>query len=249
MLEKTDADQLSVQVSMLDNTLQSAEMQIELAHNMLRFNLGIENNNPIALTQGLDEIMGIINFETTLVQPFQLESNLDYQLILNTEQILEQQVKMQKMNYLPTVSGFYSHTEKILKPNFDMTPKNIIGVKASIPIFSSSVRKSKVAQAEIQFESLLNNKRLLNNQLLLQEKQLRFNLNTTLKQFDNQKQNVEVSDRVFKSLSLKYEQGMISSLDLTTANSNYLKSESDYITALMRLLDAEIALRKLFYEL
>jgi outer membrane protein TolC len=249
MLEKTDADQLSVQVTMLDNALKSAERQIELAYNMLRFYLGVDVNTPISLRQGLDEIMDNINFETTLIYPFMLENNLDYQLMLTREVMLKKQVTLEKMNYLPTLSGFYQHTEKLITPAFDMSPADVIGVKATIPIFSSGMRKAKVAQAKIRFETGLNNKELLETSLLLQEKQLRFNLTTALDQFESQKKNVEVSNNVYNSITLKYEQGMVSSLDLTTANSNYLKSETDYITALIRLLEAEIALQKLYSNL
>ena len=249
MLEQTDADQLSVQLIMLENTLQSADRQIELAYNMLRFYLGLDVNDPISLTQDLDEIMENINFETTLMNPFRLESNLDYQLMSTREIMLEKQVTLEKMNYLPTILGFYYHTEKLLKPNFDISPKDVIGVKASIPIFSSGMRKAKVAQAKIRFETGLNNKELLKDQLLLQERQLRFNLTTAMDQYESQKKNVEVSLRVYNSITLKYEQGILSSLDLTTSNNNYLKAETDYITALMRLLEAEITLRKLYSEL
>jgi outer membrane protein TolC len=249
MMEKTDADQLSVQVTMLENALKSADRQIELAYNMLRFYLGVDANVSLNLTQDLDEILKTINFETTLVQPFKIENNLDYQLMLIREEMLNRQVAMEKMNYLPTITGFYRHTEKLIVPAFDMSPADVIGVKASIPIFSSGTRRAKVAKAKIQLETGLNNKKLLNEQLLLQERQLRFNLNTALDQYESQKKNVEISKSVYNSMALKYEQGIISSLDLTTANNNYLKSETDYITALLRMLDAEIALRKLYYEL
>ena len=249
MLEQTDADQLSVQVTMLENALKSADRQIELAYNMLRFYLGVDVNTPILLAQDLDEIMENINFETTLIYPFKLENNLDYQLMLTREIMLEKQVTLEKMNYLPTVTGFYRHTEKFIKPAFDMSPADVIGVKASIPIFSSGMRRAKVAQAKIRFETGLNNKKLLEDQLFLQEKQLRFNLKTALDQFESQEKNVEVSKRVYNSMALKYEQGIVSSLDLTTANSNYLKSETDYITALIRMLEAEISLRKLYSNL
>ena len=249
ILEKTDVDQLSVQVTMLENALKSADRQIELAYNMLRFYLGVDVNIPISLTQDVDEIMQKINFETTLIYPFKLENNLDYQLMMTREVMLEKQVTLEKMNYLPTIAGFYSHTEKLIRPDFDISPKDMIGIKASIPIFSSGMRKAKVAQAKIRFETGLNNKKLLEDGLLLQEKQLRFNLKTALDQFESQKKNVEVSKRVYNSISLKYEQGLISSLDLTTANNNYLKAETDYITALIRMLEAEISLRKLYSNL
>ena len=249
ILEKTDSDQLSVQVIMLENTLRSAERQIELAYNMLRFHLGVDVNVPILLTQDINEIIETINFETTLINPFSFENNLDFQLALSQEQILQKQVDLEKMNYLPSLIGFYNYTSKILKPDFDITPKNIIGLKASIPIFSSGMRKAKVAQARIRFETGTNNKELLEDQLLLQEKQLRFDLRTAIDQYESQKRNVSVSKSVYDNISLKYEQGMVSSLDLTTANNNYLNSESDYIKALIRLLEAELALQKLFDNL
>ena len=249
MLEQTDADQLYVQVIMLENALKSADRQVELAYNMLRFYLGLGTNDSIVLTQDLDGILENINFETTLVYPFNLGNNLDYQLLLTREEMILKQVTLEKMNYLPTITGFYRHTEKLIVPAFDMAPADVIGLKASIPIFSSGKHKAKVSQAKIKHESLMNSKVLLEEQLFLQEKQLRFNLGTAMEQFESQKQNVEVSKRVFSSLTLKYDQGLISSLDLTTANSNYLSAETNYITALMRLLEAEIALQKLFNNL
>jgi len=249
MLEQTDADQLSVQVIMLENALKSADRQVELAYNMLRFYLGLSANTPFTLTQGLGEILEDLHFETTMVFPFNLGNNLDYQLMLTREEMIQKQVTLEKMNYLPTITGFYRHTEKLIVPAFDMSPSDIIGVKASIPIFSSGMRKAKVGQAKIRYETIMNNKELLEEQLFLQEKQLRFNLGTAMEQFESQKKNVEVSKRVFGSLSLKYNQGLISSLDLTTANNNYLSAETNYITALMRLLEAEIALQKLFNTL
>ena len=249
ILEKTDSDQLSVQVLMLENTLKSADRQIELAYNMLRFYLGVDIDVPIKLTQDINEIIEIINFESALINPFSFESNLDFQLALAQEQILQKQVVLEKMNYLPSLYGFYNHTSKVLKPDFDITPKNIIGLTTSIPVFSSGMRKAKVAQAQIRYETGINNKQLLENQLLLQEKQLRFDLRTALDQYESQKKSVSVSKSVYDHISFKYEQGMVSSLDLTTANNNYLKSEGDYINALIRLLEAELALQKLFNNL
>jgi outer membrane protein TolC len=95
----------------------------------------------------------------------------------------------------------------------------------------------------------LNNKALLTDQLFIQEKQLRYNLTTAIEQYESQKENVAVSKRVFDNLNLKYEQGLVSSLDLTTANSNYLQSETNYITATMQLLNADLALNKLLNTL
>ncbi len=247
--EATDVDQMAVQVTTMENAANASERQIELSYNLLRLQLGVDAATEIALTESMDEILLRVDFESTLVHEFDINGNIDYQM-MNTQQLLSQkQVSLAKMNYLPTVSGFYSRTEKILRPDFDMTPPNVIGVQMSIPIFSSGSRKSQVDLAKINHETAMNNKELITDQLLIQEKQLRFNLRSGMEQYESQKKNVEVSKRVYDNINLKYEQGLVSSLDLTTANNNYLQSETGYITALMQLLNAQLELDKLLNKL
>jgi outer membrane protein TolC len=79
----------------------------------------------------------------------------------------------------------------------------------------------------------------------MQEKQLRYNLVNANIQYTSQKDNVEVSKRVFTSVENKYRQGMASSLDLTQANSLYLTAENNYVSSLMNLLQTKLALDKL----
>ena len=247
--EVTDVDQMAVQVTNLENAVNSAERQIELAYNLLRLQLGVDAETDLSLTESMDDILLRMDFAGTLAGEFEIDGNIDYQM-MNTQQLLSQkQVDLARMNYLPTLSGFYSRTEKILRPDFDMTPANVIGMQMSIPIFSSGSRKSQVDRAKINYETTLNNKELLTDQLLIQEKQLRFNLRSGMEQYESQKENVAVSRRVYNNINLKYQQGLVSSLDLTTANNNYLMAESSYITALMQLLNAQLELDKLMNKL
>jgi outer membrane protein len=95
----------------------------------------------------------------------------------------------------------------------------------------------------------LNNKELLTEQLSLQEKQYRFNLSNALEQYENRKRNIDVAYRVYKNYQLKYEQGVVSSLDLTISNNNYLQAESEYYMSIVNLFDAQLALQKLINSL
>ena len=115
----------------------------------------------------------------------------------------------------------------------------------NIPIFSSGERRSKVRQAKIDLETTKNNKALLEEQLDIQYKQLQFNLKSALESYRTQKKNVEVSRDVYQNLKRKYEQGMISSLELTTADNNYLQAESDYLTSVLEVLQAQNELNTL----
>jgi outer membrane protein TolC len=245
LIEQTDAEQLEVQVMNLDAALHSLNRQIELAYNMLRLQLGAEPDASISLTSKLDDLTGKVSSQTLLSQQFVLDDNIDFQLLKSQEELKKKQITLDKMAYLPTISGYYSYTYKIKTPAFDMSPANVVGLQANIPIFSSFQRKSKVKQSQIQLKSLQTDIEQVEDQLLIQEKQLRFNLQTALDQYALQQKNVEVSKRVFESSSRKHEQGMLSSLDLTTANTNYLQAESSLLSAKNDLLKAQTELLKL----
>lgn len=249
MAEITDVDQLAVQVSLLENASKSLQRQAEMAYNLLRIQLGVSAETNITLTETLDEIITEVDLLTTLSTPLELNNNIDFQM-MNTQQLLsKKQIDLERMNCLPVITGFYNNTQKVLKPDFDMTPPNLIGLQMNIPIFASGMRKARVDQAKINYETTLNNKALLTDQLLIQEKQLRFNLTTAIEQYESQKENVEVSKRVYDNLNLKYQQGLVSSLDLTTANNNYLQAETNYIMSMMEMLQADLALNKLLNTL
>lgn len=249
MAERLDLDQFEVQMSTLENAMKSAERNRELAYNLLRFQLGVPVDTPLELTDPLSSFLDNVDFTQDLGKSFNMMSNLDYQVMESQERLSKKQVEMQRTNYLPVLSSYYQYTSKILKPDFDMTPKNVIGLNLSIPILSSGMRSAQVSQARIQYETTLNNKSLLEDQLLLQERQLRFNLASAYEQYLNRKNNVDVTLRIYENYRFKYEQGIASSLDLTISNNNYLQAESDYLQSILSLLDAQLALKKLLNNL
>jgi len=87
---------------------------------------------------------------------------------------------------------------------------------------------------------------LLEEQLVLQERQLTFEKNNAFENYMTQKENIKVAARVYQSINNKYKQGQLSSLDLTQANSNYLQAENNYTTSILQLLQSELQLDKLY---
>ena len=246
VIEQTEVDQLFVQVNSLQNAVRASERQLELATNILRLQLGVDVDTELELTEDLSSLLDVASFEATLLKSFDLEGNIDYQLMQHQILISEKMVNMQKANYLPTLSAFYRHTYQLLKPDFDMTAPNMIGLQINIPIFSSGARHAQVKQADIDLKTMQNNHELLSDQLKIQEKQLRFNYTNALETWQTQKTNVEVARRVYDNLKQKYEQGMISGLDLVNADNNYLRAETDYISSVMQVLSTRVQLEKLY---
>ncbi|MGQ7868276.1 TolC family protein [Sunxiuqinia sp. sy24] len=245
MTEKVELDQLSVQLNSLKNAMKSAARQHVMAQNMLRLQLGVEADMELELTEELDELLSGEDFDQGLTGGFDLAQNIDFQLMEAQGKVQEKQVDMQKANYLPSLSSYYSFNHKILKPAFDMAPTHMVGLQMNIPIFSSGERRAKVRAAKIDMETYRNEQALLEDQLSIQYKQLSFDLKSALENFINQQNNIEVSRAVYKNLKQKYDQGMISSLELTSADNNYLKAESDFLQAALELLQAQNQLNTL----
>jgi len=249
VIESLDVDQLQVQVNTMQNAVKSSERQLELATNLLRLQLGEGVDTEITLTEDLSAMMDAAGIEGILLKQFDLSGNIDYQMMQQQVLISEKMVNMQKANALPTLSAFYRYTYKLLKPDFDMTPPNMLGLQMNIPIFASGVRTYQVRQAEINLETTRNQQEFVSDQLRIQEKQLRYNYVSALETWQNQKKNIEVARRVYNNLKMKYEQGMISGLDIVNADNNYLRAETDYISSMMQVLSTRVQLEKLYGEI
>jgi outer membrane protein TolC len=245
VVESTSADQLSVQVASMKNSLSKVNQQMELAYNMLRLQLGLGAEAPLSLTEKLTNLVDEEAIAYLMLEPFNIHQNINIQLINKNLDLSKKQVAMAKTNFLPTVAGFYSYTHKLTTTSFDMTPNNMIGINASMPLFTSFSNCSKVKQAKKRYRSASIDKENLLDQLSIQEKQLRFNLKSANESYKIQKKNIEVSNRVFKNISTKYEQGAASALDIVNAHNNLLTAQCNYISSVMELLNAQSALNNL----
>lgn len=246
IIEQTDADQLFIQVNSLQSAVNAAERQVELSSNMLRLQLGTDINTELLLTDNLEKILDETKVENSLLTDFKVKDNFDYKLVDQQVELSRKLVDMKKAAALPSIVSFYSYTHKLLKPEFDMSPANLVGLQLNLPIFSSGLRSAQTRQAFIDLKMSQNTREIISDQLQIQEKQLRFNLINAMETYNNQKSNIEVSSRVYNSLKLKYEQGLISGLELITADSNYLRAETEYINAAMQLLIARNELQRMY---
>lgn len=244
--EKTDADQISINLSQLVNSKKSMERTLRLNYNMLRFWLGVEAGDEINLTEDLDEVLAQVERKNLMANNPDLANNPNYQIMLTQEEIGEKNIDMTKWAFAPTVSGFYSYTEKILKSGFDLSPKNVAGINMSIPIFAGGSKKAQLTKAKIELDKIQRSKMLLEEQLELQESQLTFEKTNAFENYLTQKENVEVAARVYESINNKYKQGKLSSLDLTQANTNYLQAENNYVSSVLQLLQSMLQLDKLY---
>ena len=240
--EQVDADQISIQVNSMKNNINSTSRSLEMLYNSLQLQLGADINTKIELTGSLDDILNTDGIKSLLLESFDINNNYDYQLLKKSEELTKRQVTMSWMDFLPTISVYYQYSKLTYfgkDAGFSMTPPNMIGASVNLPIFSSGTRVAKVKEAKINLQKMQNTIKSTEDALYVQERQLRYNLVSALENYENQADNIDVSQRVFN----KY--GMSSSLDVTNASNNLITAQSNYVQSVMTLLNAQIELETL----
>lgn len=246
--EQTEADQLAVQVATMESGINSTKRSLELAYNSLRMLLCVDKDVEIVLTDALESMFNRDRINALFAETFILERNHDYQLLAQSTELARKQISLTGWSNGPVLSIYHQYSAKHYfrdEQTFNMTPPNMIGANLSIPIFTFGKTTAAVKDAKLAYEKQLNTMADTELALNLQHKQLLFNLSSNLEKFEDQQKSVSVAQRVFDNISRKFEQGVASSLEVTNANTSLVNAQSNYVQAMLEVLEARLELEKL----
>jgi len=245
LIENTDVDQFQYTVTMVENTKKNIERQAEIAMRLLKFQMGIELEKNIVLTENLNGIVQQLNIESLMGSEFDVKQNVNYQLMKTQEKMMKMSLNLQKSTYLPSVVAFYSHQEKTAKADFDFTFPDMVGVSVNVPVFSSGMRMSRVGQAKLQLEKTQNSTQMATEGLKLEYEKAKSQLLSSFDKYINEKTNMDLAEKIYNKTLIKYKEGISGSMDLTQANSQLLTSQTNYYSALYELLTSKTKLENL----
>ena len=247
--EQTAADQIAVQAAQLENSIASSKRALEMTYNSMRLLLDVDVDADIDLTDSLDELLTLDEYVTLVGEEFDMERNYTWQLANKSTELSKKQLEAVKMAALPSLTAYhqYSYKEYLSKDAnvMNMTPPNMVGATLSVPLFTSLQQTKKVEAARLSYEKQLNTMHDTEQQLQVQHRQLCYNLATAYDTYNAQRQNLEVTQRVFDNISRRYELGYSSAMDLTNTGTTLISAQSTYIQSIMEFLNAQIALEKL----
>ena len=246
--EQIDADQLSVQVASMESAINTTDRTIEVLKSSLQLLLGVEASTEIVLSNKLDDILNADEAMKLLSSELVLEDNYDYALSKQQAELAKKQVTMKAMEYVPSITGFYQYSGKTYfgeAEGMNMTPPNTVGVTLSVPIWSSGVRAAGVTEKKLAYQAAQNTLADKEDQLRVSDRQYRYDLVSAYDNYQIQKRNIEVTQRVFDNMSKKFEYGYASSLDVTNTSTNLITAQQNYIQALTSMVSAHINLKNL----
>jgi outer membrane protein len=244
-VEETDVDQLKILASNIKSSLSVANRQIDLMDRLLKFQMGLPIEQHIELTDLLDPLIDIINLEAMALDSFNLNNNVDYQLLTTQEKLRQLNWKVQKSQFLPTLSGFYQRYEDYDKNLFNDQSPDMFGISLNFPLFTSGQRTSQVKQKQLEYMQAQTNTQMASENLLIQYE-------TAISEFLSakdicqlQKENRNLSLRIYKKSITKFTEGIGTSLVLNQTQSQYFEAEGRYYNALMTLVSAKTKLESL----
>ena len=244
--EQTAADKIHVRVNTLKNSINVQKRNIELATNSLKVLLDVPVETEVVLTESIDEVLSPEKVLNLLSQNFAVENNLNYQLLAKQVELAKRNVHMAGWAYGPTLTLSYNYTnpQNYGEGGMRMTPPNVIQVSVKMPLWSSGKRAAGVVEKKIALEEAKNTLSETTDNLAIQYRQLCFDLTNAYETYMNEKENIEVTQRVFRSTTEKYKWGAASNLELTNASNDLINAQSTYVQAMLSLVNAQAELEE-----
>ena len=244
--EQTAADQIRVRVNTLKNSINSQKRNIELATNSLKVLLDVPVATELVLTDSIDAILSPERILTLLSDEFDIRNNLDYQTVERSAELAKRNVHMAGWAYGPTIALAYNYQNQRYygEGGMRMTPPNVLQVTVKMPLWSSAKRAAGVVEKKIAYERAKNTLSETTDNLSIQYRQLCFDLTNAYETYMNEKDNIEVSKRVFNSATEKYKWGAASNLELTNASNDLINAQSTYVNDILTLINAQSSLEE-----
>ena len=244
--EQTSADQIRVRVNTLKNNINAQKRNVELATNSLKVLLDVPAETELVLTENMDEVLSPERVLDLLSQNFAIENNLNYQLLQQQVELAKRNVHMAGWAYGPTLALAYNYQNQKYygEGGMRMTPPNVVQVTVKMPLWSSGKRAAGVVEKKIALEEAKNTLSETTDNLDIQYRQLCFDLTNAYETYLNEKDNIEVTQRVFNSATEKFKWGAASNLELTNASNDLINAQSTYVQAMLSLINAQSELEE-----
>ncbi|WP_407525075.1 TolC family protein [Lacibacter sp. MH-610] len=250
-IEKLDLDKTTVTFNNTKATETQLKNIIELGYASLKFTLGLAQTDKLSLTDKLTP--ELVKQNTLDDGTFDYNSRSEVRLLNSVQKLQQLDVRRNKLGYLPTLSFFYQFQQQgVLNKNFSAFTgsnwfwfnSNLVGLNLSVPIFDFGVKKNKIQQAQYTLDktnNILDNTR---KAIDFEKNAAQINLRNAIINMDAQQKNLELAEHVYNTTKKKYEQGVGSSFEILTADTELQRAQGNYFDALYQAVVAKISYLK-----
>ena len=242
--EKLDVNKAEVTLANLRTQRLKVQNQYDAGVYGLKLLIGMPVKHTIVLTDTLPETLLVSD---VIEEQYSYTDRVEYQQLELNKKLNEYNVRRYKLSYIPTVSLSAAYYQNAQRNAFDFLQTGLpwfvsssIGLRVNVPIFDGFARDARIKTAKLQLkqtENLLSN---LQNQIDNEVETARINIRTAIATMADQKSNMELAEQVYQQTVLKFQQGLGSNIEITTAQTELTAAQNNYFSALYDAIVARV---------
>lgn len=249
---KTDLDKIAVNYSNMEANKAQIQSAIKVQTNNLKYIIGMEAGMELTI-----DTTGFHNLFQTPLKTINNQEDLDYtklteiQLLDKSLDLYNLKIKSEQAKKYPNLALYGSFMYQASRYEFNFTDPSLdwydvqlIGVKATIPIFSGFSKNSKIKQAKFDYSLTENKKQKAISGLQVQYMNAVMQYNTSISNCNIQYKNIEVARDVRQQEEAKYNEGMSTLTDVLIAEKDLRNAEINYAKNVIVTKQAEVDLLK-----
>jgi outer membrane protein TolC len=238
-VEEIDVQRIEVQRNNLQTQLFNLERVERLSLELLRFQMGMPKEEELVIDQSIRDLSKE-NFQTQANSDG--SSRIELSLLSTQSKLDSFNIQRYRVGYLPTLYGFGTFGANAggnRVSNFKYFEYSTLGLQLNVPIFDGFYKRSKIQQALFAKEKTANNTSQLRHSIALEIAQTETNLKNAVMTLENESRNIDLAKKVYAVTKIKYQSGVGSLLELTSASGDLSNAETNYFVALYNALIAK----------
>ncbi len=252
LAKQIDVDRIAVNISNLETQRQQLLNGVSQLENQLKYAMGMAIQTPIALPAV--EFTSIRPQTAPTGDSLNVSTRTEYKLLKQQETLLKYQKDAYKAENYPTLSlnGNYAYQGLGNKvPWFQKGSAGVnwfdyasVGLSLKVPIFNGFATRSRVRQADVSIRKLQEDIASTSLSLNLLYENAKTQINNSIIILNNQRENVQLAQKVFFNTQNNYNNGLATLTDLLDAENSLTEAQNNHSAALLDYRVAEIQLIK-----
>ena len=241
--ERLDVDKTTVQLNNLKTEQEKIKNQLLAGNAGLKFLMNLPQKDELILTDTLSEANlkdGILD------ESYNSGDRKDIKLLNQAIRLNQYNVKRYQLGRIPSVVAFGTYSKNAQRSSFNFFGKGdwfttaLAGVKITVPIFDGFARRSKIESARLSLAKTQNQLEQTKEQAEYEIYNAKLKMKSAILTTDNQKQNIQLAEKVYLTTKKKYEQGLGSNLEVVNAHTELKVAQNNYYGALYDAINAKI---------
>lgn len=244
-VEEQDVDQLNLSLNDWNNRIANGQAQQKLALDLLKFTIGMPLSTDVSLSNSSDELIDADHSEL-LARTFNAENTIEFQLAQSGLGMQQLNLKNKQAANLPNLAAFYNLQSQALRREFNFTdtslpwfPIQLWGLQMNVPIFSGGSRYKSVQQARVEVERMTETVNYTRQAVQLEYNNARTSYLNALSVYQSSLESYTLAQKILNRTSIKFNEGVVSSFDVSQATNQSLQAQGAYIQAMLELMNAK----------